>query len=387
MPGLATDADARARVQLTKDIIAYRLLARISALWLLARGYALTPLRPTCIMTRHTSARRAGACHDSGCGRQGRGDTLKILVTGGAGFIGSRVAAGYLQLGHTVMVVDDLSTGRRENVPTGAGFCQMRVQDAELASLFERERFDVVNHHAAHISVTESLTDPLADAENNIMGTVNLLACAVRFGVKQFILAASGGATYGECRPPGAGEDWPLEPQSPYGVSKMAAERYLYVYAAPHHLPFVSLRYANVYGPQTEPAGETGVVTVFSQRLVAGLPPLIYGDGEQTRDFVYVDDVVRANICALEYPASDCFNISTGRATSINALVGMMIRLSGVDVAPERLPARPGEIQHSCLNPTKAATKLGWVPQTDLEQGLRSVLELAQAWWRAREGR
>ena len=308
---------------------------------------------------------------------------MKILVTGGAGFIGSRVAAAYAAMGHGVVVVDDLSVGRRSNLPPRVGFHQARVQDPDLSSLFERECFDVVNHHAAHISVTESVADPLADAQSNILGTLNLLTLAVRYGVKRFIYAASGGATYGECRPPGADETAALVPESPYGVSKMAGERYLFVYAQPHGLPFVSLRYANVYGPQIEPAGETGVVTLFAQRLMAGQPPIIFGDGEQTRDFVFIDDVVQANRYALSYEGSVCLNIATGIATSVNALLETMLTLSGVRVEAEYRAPRAGEIRHSCLSPAKAARELGWSATTSLRDGLRQVLEFTRSQRRA----
>jgi UDP-glucose 4-epimerase len=277
-----------------------------------------------------------------------------------------------------VVVLDDLSVGKMNNLPQGIGFVQAKVQDPSVAEIFARERFEVVSHHAAHISVTESVANPRADAEANILGTVNLLACAAKHGVKRFVYAASGGATYGECQPPGATEDWPLVPESPYGVSKMTAERYMFVYGVPHGIQVVSLRYANVFGPQIEPAGETGVVTIFAQQLAKGKRPIVYGDGQQTRDFVFVEDVARANVLALDCDGSDCFNIGTGVSTTVNELLEQMVSLSGASVLPEYRPDRQGEIRNSCLNPAKAASQLKWRPATSLREGLSQVVELAR---------
>ena len=294
------------------------------------------------------------------------------MVVGGAGFIGSHVVDAYLAAGHSVTVVDDLSSGKRENLSPRARFVKADVVSADLAKLFRKGRFDVVNHHAAQIDVRRSVEDPAADARVNIFGLLNILELSRRHGVKKVLFSASGGTYYGECGRP-ARETDPPAPLSPYGVTKLAGEHYLRAYRAIHGLRTTVLRYGNVYGPRQDPHGEAGVVAIFCNRLLSGGPVLIFGDGEQERDYVYVKDVARANLLALRRAEGRSVNIGTGRATSVNRLFAVLTKAAGLRVRAERRPARPGELFRSCLNVSLAAECLGWAPRHDLEEGLRET--------------
>ncbi|MGH7458847.1 MAG: NAD-dependent epimerase/dehydratase family protein [Longimicrobiaceae bacterium] len=303
----------------------------------------------------------------------------RVLVTGGAGFIGSHVADAYLAAGYQVTVLDDLSRGRREWVPAGAGFHQLDVRDPQAAELIGGSGFDIINHHAAQIDVRLSVADPRFDASVNLDGLLNLLESARESGVKRFIYVSSGGVIYGEPEIRPTPETSRKLPESPYGVTKLAGEYYLYYYRRVHGLEYVSLRYANVYGPRQDPHGEAGVVAIFSNRLLSGERLAVFGDGEQTRDYVHVADVVTANLlCSevrLDPPRSiddRGFNVGTGRETSVNELARVLMQVSGRSADVEQRPARPGELRRSSLDAGRLGA-LGWSPRITLEEGLRET--------------
>ena len=296
---------------------------------------------------------------------------MRILVTGGAGFIGSHVVDAFLGAGHTVSVVDNFATG---NPAWLAGkpvsLHPMDLRSARLADVFATERPEAVAHLAAQASVGRSVTDPGFDASVNLGGGLNLLECCRRAGVQRIIYSASG-AGYGDTEIIPTPEDHPARPSSPYGVSKAAMESYVFALGALHGWTAVSLRYANVYGPRQNPAGEAGVVAIFCTRLLDGEPCLINGDGKQTRDYTYVADVAAANLLALERPrATGGFNIGTGMETNVNELHERLCRAAGLDAAPAHAPTRPGEQRRSCLDPARAARDLGWRPTVLLDEGL-----------------
>jgi UDP-glucose 4-epimerase len=298
---------------------------------------------------------------------------MRVLITGGAGFIGSHVVELLLAEGHEVAVVDDLSRGRRENVP-GAAFYELDVRSG-CEEVFEEFGPEAVCHQAAQVDVRRSVVEPVLDLEINAAGTVRLLENCVRYGVGRFVFASTGGAIYGEQREFPASEDHPEYPISPYGVSKLAAERYLRFYEAQYGLPYVALRYANVYGPRQDPHGEAGVVAIFAGRLAAGKTCTINGTGEQTRDYVYVGDVARANVLALEDGVpSGSYNVGTGVETSVNELYETMASLSGRALPAEHGPAKPGEQLRSAVDPAKAGRVLGWRPGIGLRDGLEKTL-------------
>jgi len=306
----------------------------------------------------------------------------RILVTGGAGFIGSTVAGRFLQAGWEVAVLDDLSAGRRENVPAGARFYPCDVRSAAAAEAILRERPDVLSHHAAQVDVRRSMADPRLDCDVNLSGLLNVLEAAVRSGVRQVVFASSGGAIYGDTDLLPTPEDHPARPASCYGVSKAAGELYLGVFRQAHGLRSAALRYANVYGPRQDPQGEAGVVAIFCGRLLEGRPCTVSGDGRQTRDYVHVDDVARANLLAVERGFGGALNVGTGVETDVNALHALLARAAGVEARPEHGPARPGEQRRSCLDASAAARELGWRPAVGLEEGLARTLD----WFRGRPG-
>ncbi|MGH7540649.1 MAG: NAD-dependent epimerase/dehydratase family protein [Gemmatimonadota bacterium] len=300
----------------------------------------------------------------------------RVLVTGGAGFIGSHVCDAYLARGWSVTALDDLSTGRRENLSPEVRLVEMDIRDPQLSDLFGRERFDVINHHAAQIDVRVSVAEPRLDASINLDGLLNVLERAVEHGVERFVFISSGGVVYGEPTDLPAPRDAPKRPLSPYGVSKLASEHYLYAFRKLHGLEYVALRYANVYGPRQDPHGEAGVVAIFSQRLHSGEPLRIYGDGEQTRDYVFVRDVAEANMLATQADLPDpeglddvAFNVGTGEETSVNELARLLIEVSGEPVPVEHAAARPGELRRSALACTETAS-IGWRPSHSLRDGL-----------------
>ncbi len=300
---------------------------------------------------------------------------MRVLVTGGAGFIGSHVVEAYLHAGHEVIVVDDLSTGKRGNLHRQARFVQADIQDPAVRRLIVAENIEVVNHHAAQMDVRRSVADPLYDARVNILGMLNVLEGAREAKVRKFIFSSSGGTVYGEQETFPADEDHTTRPISPYGVSKRTGEHYLYFYNVEYGLPYIALRYANVYGPRQDPHGEAGVVAIFAQRLLAGEQPVINGDGEQTRDYVFVEDVAQANLAALPVGYSGPLNIGTGDETTVNQLFGSLRHLTGSSAPAVHGPAKPGEQRRSVLTWSRAAQVLHWRPQRGLEDGLRQTVE------------
>lgn len=301
-------------------------------------------------------------------------------MTGGAGFIGSNVADRFVELGHEVAVLDDLSTGRRENVPAAARLYEASLTDrAAVERIVAEFRPEVVDHHAAQIDVRHSVTDPIADATTNILGGIGLLEACVRHGVGKFIYASTGGALYGEGRRLPADEDHPCHPEAPYGISKYALEHYLYFYRLAHGLDVTVLRYPNVYGPRQNPHGEAGVNAIFIGLMVEGKRPTIFGDGEQVRDYVYVGDVVRANELALTKGSGETVNLGWGRGVSVNDIVRILGGLLGTSEAPIHAAARAGEVQRIYLDASRAKDVLGWEPTVPFEEGLARTLE----WYRA----
>jgi len=307
---------------------------------------------------------------------------MKIVVTGGAGFIGSHVVDAYVAAGHDVLVVDDLSTGRRENLNPRARFHQLDIGDPRTAVLLRDEKPEVLNHHAAQMDVRRSVADPLFDARVNVLGTIHLLEAARQAGVQRVLLVSSGGAVYGEQEAFPAPETHPTNPVSPYGVSKRAGELYAYFYQAEYGLPFVALRYANVYGPRQDPHGEAGVVAIFTGRMLRGEPVVVNGDGRQTRDYVYVGDIVRANLLALETPATGAFNIGTGVETDVNTLAKLLLAAAGSRSEVRHGPPKSGEQRRSVIANRRAAELLDWRPEASLDEGLRRTV----AWFRERAG-
>ncbi|HEY8517961.1 MAG TPA: NAD-dependent epimerase/dehydratase family protein [Candidatus Binatia bacterium] len=300
---------------------------------------------------------------------------MKIVVTGGAGFIGSHVAEAYVQAGHDVVVVDDLSSGKREQVPEGARFVQMDVRDPAIADLFARERPELLSHHAAQMDVRRSVADPRFDADVNIMGLLNLLEAAKAVGTRRVLFASSGGAGYGEQDEFPAPETHRTAPVSPYGVSKIASELYLGCYQAMIGLEWVAMRYANVYGPRQDPHGEAGVVAIFTLKLLSGETPTINGDGKQTRDYVYVGDLVRANLALATHSYCGPMNFGTGIETDVNTLFHELRELCGADVPEQHGPAKPGEQRRSVISPKLAEQVLGWRPEVTLREGLARTVE------------
>ncbi len=300
---------------------------------------------------------------------------MKILVTGGAGFIGSHICDALLEQGHIVHVVDDLSGGRRENLAPGVVFHHLDIRESAIHDLFESERFEVMIHHAAQMDVRRSVSDPSFDADVNIRGFLNLMEAGRQHGLQKVIFASTGGAIYGEPEYVPQDEAHPYRPLSPYGITKRTTELYLYYYEQQYQIPYVALRYANIYGPRQNPHGEAGVVAIFTQRMLRGSQPVIYGDGHQTRDFVYVGDVVRANLAALSYPGTAIVNIGTGVETSVNTLF-RTIR-AYIDPAVDEIHAegKPGEQMRSVLSYAHAQQEIGWTPTVDVKQGLGRTVD------------
>ncbi len=297
---------------------------------------------------------------------------MRALVTGGAGFIGSHIADALVEGGHAVTVVDDLSRGRRAQVPAAAAFVEADV-NGDLSPILAGCRPEVVFHEAAQIDVRRSVADPVFDTRVNVLGTVNLLQACVAAGVGRFIFASSGGALYGDTDEVPTPEGHPPRPASNYGAAKGAAELYGNVYSQLYGLEFVALRYANVYGPRQDPHGEAGVVAIFAERMLRGETPTINGDGGQTRDYVYVADVVSANLAAMTAPPG-AYNVGTGIECDVNRLHAMLARIVGVTGEPAHGPAKPGEQRRSCLDPSLAAARLGWHPRFALEAGLEQTV-------------
>ncbi len=300
---------------------------------------------------------------------------MKILVTGGAGFIASQVADAFIEQGHNVFILDNLSTGFEKNINPKAEFIKADIGDKGLSSLFEKEKFDAVNHHAAQMDVRRSVADPAFDANTNIIGTINLLQNCVQTGVKKFMFASTGGAVYGEQEYFPADEKHPTFPLSPYGISKMSVEKYLYFYFAQYKLNYTILRYANIYGPRQNPFGEAGVVAIFSSKLLKGEQPVINGTGLQTRDYVFVEDVVKANLLGLNDTACDIYNVGTAKETNVNELFNLLNGIVGKGQKEIHGPAAAGEQMRSVITSEKMFKKFNWKPSVELKDGLFKTVE------------
>lgn len=300
---------------------------------------------------------------------------MKVLVTGGAGFIGSHIADRLVAAGHDVVVLDDLSTGHVEHLPVKARFYQMSISSPWLDELFRIEKPDAVVHQAAQASVRRSVEDPVFDASVNVLGTAALLQASAAHGVRRFLLASTGGAVYGDADITPTPEDYPAVPVSPYGASKLAAEVYLRTFHELYGLSYAALRYANVYGPRQDPHGEAGVIAIFSRRLLGGATARINGDGRQTRDFVYVGDIAEANELALGSNAVGSFNVGTGVETDINRIFEVLKRLTGSSQPREHGPPMRGEQRRSVVDPRKIDKVMGWRPRTSLEAGLTATVQ------------
>lgn len=300
---------------------------------------------------------------------------MKILVTGGAGFIGSHVVDAMIADGHDVVVVDNLSTGKESNLNPKAHLYKIDLRDPQLIDVFSAERPELVDHHAAQADVRKSVTDPVYDADINIHGTLNLLECARKSGVRKVIYISSGGAVYGEPVYLPCDEDHPIIPLCPYGVTKHTIEHYLYIYKFIYGMDYTILRYANVYGPRQDPQGEAGVVAIFTGRMLKGQPVAIFGSGEQLRDFVFVGDCARANVLALTKGSERIYNLGCGRATSINEIFSELKNITAYPEDARYEAAKAGETFRIYLNNQRAGRELGWQPAYKLEDGLRLTVD------------
>ncbi len=304
---------------------------------------------------------------------------MKILVTGGAGFIGSNVVDAYIEAGHEVAVLDNLSTGKKENLNPQAKFYQLDLRDKNLEKVVLEFSPDIINHHAAQIDVRKSVTDPIFNADVNELGSLNLLNAAVKAKVKKVIFASTGGAIYGEIKDKkGADENHPQDPISPYAITKRSVEMYLHAYKVNQKLEFTVVRYGNVYGPRQDPLGEAGVIAIFCGRMLKDQECTIYGDGKQLRDYVYVKDVAEVNLLALEKGDGEIFNVGTGEGTSVNELYKHLSEVFEFAKKAQYAPPRAGELFRSVLNCEKAH-KLGWEAKTNIRSGLEKTL----AWYKA----
>lgn len=304
---------------------------------------------------------------------------MKILVTGGAGFIGSHLVDRLVQEGHEVVVADNLSTGKRRNLNRAAEFYKRDVEGSRMESVFRRERPVVLIHLAAQMNIRRSVEDPLFDAQVNILGTLNVLDQAVRYGTRKVIFASSGGAIYGEQDVFPAPESHATRPLSPYGISKLTGEYYLAYYQRVSGIQYVSLRFSNVYGPRQDPYGEAGVVAIFAQKMLAGEQPIINGNGRQTRDFIYVDDVVEAHMAVLGRDIQGVYNVGTAHETTINDLYGKLADLTKSGCKQLYGPSKKGEQARSVVDASKLRQELGWEPRVSLDDGLARTVEYFRA--------
>lgn len=296
---------------------------------------------------------------------------MKILITGGAGFIGSNVADLLIENNIEVAIIDDLSTGKPENINCSAKFYKCDIREPRVFDIMESEKPDIVIHNAAQMSVRNSVEDPENDASINILGSINLFEACRKYGIKKIIFASSGGTVYGEQTSFPADESHQLKPICPYGVAKLSVEKYLYYYYITYGIKYTSLRYANIYGPRQDPHGEAGVVAIFSEKIIGGDQPIINGDGSQTRDYVFVEDAARANLLAVENDFTGEINISTGVETSVNELFGLLKEISKKqDLHELHGPAKEGEQKRSVLLYNKAGLILGWKPEVKIKDGL-----------------
>lgn len=299
---------------------------------------------------------------------------MKILVSGGAGFIGSHIVDGFLKSGHDVCIIDNLTTGQLENLNPEAKFYLMDIRSEEVERVFEIEKPDALCHQAAQMDVRKSVADPLYDADVNIRGTINLLQNCIKQNTRKVLFASTGGAIYGEQDTFPCDETHPTRPVSPYGVAKQTVERYLHFYQVEYGLSYTVLRYANIYGPRQNPKGEAGVVSIFTTKMLAGEQPIINGDGKQTRDYTYVGDVVRANLKCLDRKEIEVFNVGTSIETDVNELFHALNGLTGNKANEQHGPGLPGEQKRSVISYQKAKEILGWEPEVDLKTGLSNTV-------------
>jgi UDP-glucose 4-epimerase len=300
---------------------------------------------------------------------------MKILVTGGAGFVGSHIVDAYIAAGHEVVVIDVLDTGHVENVNPKARFHKMDVRESRLIDLFAAERFDIVNHQAARGNVRGSMEAPGVYADVNVLGGVNLLECSRKTGVKKFVYSSTGGCVYGEPQYLPADENHPMCPRDPYGASKASFELYLPVYAINYGLKYAILRYPNVFGPRQDPLGEAGVVSIFIGQMLREVQPVINGDGEQLRDYVFVSDVVEANLLVLEGGDNEVFNVGWGKGVSVNEIFRSLKEILARETPEVHGPAKLGEVRETFLNSDKARRMLGWSPKITLADGLQKTAD------------
>jgi UDP-glucose 4-epimerase len=299
----------------------------------------------------------------------------KFLVTGGAGFIGSHLVDRLIDDGHHVAIVDDLSTGSLENVNPKAAFHKIDIRSKDLDAVFDKEKPDYVNHHAAQMDVRRSVREPMFDADVNVLGSINLIENCMRHNVKKIVYISTGGAVYGEPDYLPVDEAHPIRPLCQYGISKHTVEHYLYFYGHTYGIRYTVLRYPNVYGPRQNPFGEAGVNAIFIGKMLAGEAPAIFGDGEQLRDYVYVSDIVAANIAAIECGDGQVYNIGSGIGTSVNQIYEKLQQIIGFSAPPIYSEARTGEIQRTYLESSKAGCELGWSAQIGFDEGLRKTVE------------
>lgn len=303
----------------------------------------------------------------------------RVIVTGGAGFIGSHVVDAYLEMGCEVLVLDNLSTGKIENVNPGAKFLRVDIRSKEVEDIIKDFRPHLVNHHAAQINLRKSVEEPIYDADVNIMGLLNLMEAMRKCGVKRLIFSSTGGAIYGERDDLPCSEEHFPNPISPYGIAKFSCEMYIRFYEKVCGFKPAILRYGNVYGPRQDPSGEAGVIAIFLTKMLKGEDVVIFGDGNQTRDYIYVGDVVKINVLLLENERTGVYNVGTGRETSVNELYEMLKSITGIKVGVRYAPRREGELSRSALECRKAKLELNWTPSISLEEGLRLTYE----WFRS----
>ncbi len=304
---------------------------------------------------------------------------MNVLVTGGAGFIGSNVVDAFINEGHNVVIVDNFSSGKDENVNPKAKVYRMDIQDAAVENIFRDEKIEVMCHHAAQMDVRRSVADPKFDASVNVLGFLNLMEAGRKHGLKKVTFSSTGGAIYGEQDYFPADEQHPNRPLSPYGITKLTTEKYLFFYKEIYGIDHVILRYANIYGPRQNPHGDAGVVAIFTLKMLKGEQPVINGDGKQTRDYVFVGDVVKANVLALNYKGSNIFNIGTEIETDVNQLFHHIKNLTGSKAEENHAPAKAGEQMRSVITSKKISEALGWKPTVTIEDGLKRTVEFFKA--------